>query len=57
MIQSVYKLDTGRYCGCTANPEQYDVDVFGITNLTPPQFDEFSQMAFFVDGAWEIRSI
>ena len=55
MIQSVYRLDTGIYCGCTANAEQYDTEVFGITTQTPPEYDEFTQQAYYVDGAWEIR--
>jgi len=57
MIQSVYKIDTGRYCGCTATPHDYDTEIFGLTDQTPPEFDEFTQMAYWVDGAWEIRTI
>jgi len=57
MIQSVYRIDTGRYCGCTATPHDYDTEIFGLTDQTPPEFDEFTQMAYWVDGAWEIRTI
>lgn len=56
MIQSVYRKDTGRYCGCTATPQDYDTEVFGLTDVTPPKFDDLAgEMAFWVDGAWEIR--
>ena len=58
MIQSVYKLDTGKYCGCTATPEDYDTEQFGFTTETPPAFDDLAnEMPFWVDGAWEIRTI
>lgn len=57
MIQSVYNKTTGRYCGCTADTSQYDTEVFGFTELTPPEFEPLdNEMAFFVEGAWEIRT-
>lgn len=57
MIQSVYRKDTGRYCGCTATPEHYDTEVFGITDQTPPEFDDLAdEMPYWTGTGWEIRN-
>ncbi len=58
MIKSVYRLDTGKYCGCTSDTSQYDTEVFGFTETTPPEFDDLAdEMPYWVDGAWEIRTL
>ena len=46
---------TGEYQGCTLTPG--DFPDLSYTEIAPPEFDEFGEMVFFVDGAWEIRNI
>lgn len=47
--------DTGAYQGCTLTPE--DFTELNVTNLPAPQYDEFTEQLYFINGAWEIRSI
>ena len=47
--------ETGQYQGCTFTPA--DFPELNNTQIEPPYFDEFDEMIYFVDGAWEIRSI
>lgn len=46
--------DTGAYQGCTLTPE--DFPEMNFTDITTPVYDEFDEVLFFVDGAWEIRT-
>lgn len=47
--------DTGLYQGCTLTPD--DFADLNKTDIPAPEFDEFTEVLYFVDGAWEIRTI
>lgn len=58
MIHSVYRISDGKYCGCTANPQDYDPEQFGFTDQSPPVFDDLqNQMPYWTGTQWEIRTL
>ena len=54
MLTFLYDTQTGENQGTTLKPEQYDC---GKTTIEPPLFDPFEYQAYFIDGAWELRSL
>jgi len=52
----VYLYDnTGEYQGCTHTPEEHPE--LNYTEIQTIEYDEFTELLFFVDGAWEKRTI
>ena len=45
--------ETGEYQGCTMAPAEFPE--LNYTDIAPPEYDEFDEVLFFVDGAWEVR--
>lgn len=51
----LYKIDTKEFWGASRTPEQNpDCD---HTDIAPPAYDELVEQIYFVDGAWEKRTI
>jgi len=51
----LYDTQTGKDMGCTSRPELYPN--LGKTEIEQPEYDEFEQELYFINGAWEIRNI
>lgn len=47
--------DTGEFQGTTIRPQ--DFPELNTTTIAPPSYDEFDEQVYFIDGAWEIRTI
>ena len=47
--------DTGEYQGATKTPE--DFPNLNYTDIAPGEYDDFKELIFFINGAWEIRTI
>ena len=45
--------ETGAYQGCTNTPDAF-ADL-NKTDIPAIPYDEFTEVLYFVDGAWEIR--
>jgi|DEB0MinimDraft_10_1074344.scaffolds.fasta_scaffold159278_2 hypothetical protein len=57
MSHTVFLYDkiTGKDHGCTNRPELYPD--LGTTVVEQPEYDEFTEECYFINGAWEIRNI
>lgn len=54
MIYFLYDT-SGHYEGCTDQPEQFPE--LNHTTTEPPEFDDFTETLYYVNDAWEKRSL
>jgi len=57
MMYFLYNNETKEFQGSTKTPE--DFPELSYTDVEPDcgEWDEFEEHIFFIDGAWEIRTI
>ena len=54
----LYKISDGEFSGSIIDGyNTYDSNLFGETSTPVPAYDDMTHNAYWVDGAWEIRSI